>query len=74
MPITSNYPDEGFVLPYHKYRDNREVPERILLVPENSRNFKYATRSISDDDSLVLVERLIEIVSYLIEIKETRFC
>lgn len=71
MPITSNYPDEGFVLPYHKYRDNPEVLERILLVPDNSRNFKYATRSISDDDSLVLVERLIEIVSYLIEINDT---
>ncbi len=68
MPITSNYPDEGFVIPYHKYMDNPDVLGRILLVPDNSRNFKYATRPVSDDDALVLVERMIEIVSFLLEI------
>lgn len=68
MPLTSNYPDEGFVIPYHKYKDNPEVLERIALIPDNSRNFKYASRPVSEDDSLVLVERLIEISSYLIEI------
>jgi len=68
MPLTSNYPDEGFSIPYHKYMDRPEVLERILLVPDNQRNFKYATRPISDDDALALVERLIEIVNYLIEI------
>ena len=36
MPITSNYPDEGFVIPYHKYMDNPEVLQRILLVPDNN--------------------------------------
>ncbi len=68
MPITSNYPDEGFVIPYHKYMDNPEVLQRILLVPDNNRNFKYATRSVPDDDALALVERMIEIASYLLEI------
>lgn len=68
MPITSYYPDEGFVIPYHKYMDRPEVLERILLVPDHQRNFKYATRPVSDDDSLALVERFIEIVNYLIEI------
>lgn len=68
MPISSNYPDEGFVIPYHKYMDRPEVLERILLVPDNKRNFKYATREVPDDDALALVERMIEIASYLIEI------
>lgn len=70
MPLTSNYPEEGFVIPYHKYRDSPEILEKIILIPENSRNFKYATREVSEDDSLVLVEKLIEIVSFLIEIKD----
>ncbi len=68
MPITSNYPDEGFVIPYHKYKDRPDVLERILLVPDNKRNFKYATRAVPDDDALALVERMIEIASYLLEI------
>ena len=68
MPLTSTYPDEGFSIPYHKYMDRPDVLERILLVPDNPRDFKYATRSISDDNSLALVERFIEIVTYLIEI------
>jgi exodeoxyribonuclease V alpha subunit len=68
MPLTSNYPNEGFSIPYHKYMDRPEILERILLVPDNQRNFKYATRPVSDDDSLALVERFIEIVNYLIEI------
>lgn len=68
MPITSNYPNEGFSIPYHKYMDNPKILEKILLVPDHQRNFKYATRPVSDDDALSLVERFIEISSYLIEI------
>jgi len=68
MPVTSNYPDEGFVIPYHKYFDNPEVLSRILFVPNNPRNFKWATRPVAEDDALAMVERFIEIVNYLIEI------
>ena len=68
MPLTSSYPEEGFCLPYHKYRNNPEVLERITFIPQNPRNFKYATREIIEDDALALVERFIEIVNYLIEI------
>jgi hypothetical protein len=68
MPITSNYPDEGLSIPYYKYMDKPEILERLLLVPDYQRNFKYATRPVSDDDSLALIERFIEIVNYLIEI------
>ncbi len=70
MPITSHYPDEGFSIPYHKYMDSPEILERIVFVPEYQKNYKYATRPVSDDDSLALVERFIEIVSFLIEIED----
>lgn len=66
--ITSHYPDQGLRLPYHAYLDRPDVLERILFVPENSRNFKYATRHISDDGALGLIERLSEIVGVLQEI------
>ena len=36
----------------------RSVLDRILFIPENSRNFKFATRHISDDGALGLIERL----------------
>jgi exodeoxyribonuclease V alpha subunit len=71
IPVTSNFPEEGFAIPYHKYRDNPEVLERITYIPEISDNFKYGTRHISDDDALIYVERLTEIVDYLIVIDPT---
>lgn len=71
LPVTSNYPEEGFAIPYHKYRDNPEILERITYIPEIAENFKYGTRHISDDDALIYVERLTEIVDYLIGIDET---
>lgn len=66
--ITSHYPDQGLRLPYHLYRDQPEILERILFAPDNPRHFKFATRHISDDGALGLVERLLEIVGTLIEI------
>lgn len=71
MPVTSSYPDEGFVIPYHKYMDDSEVLKNILYIPEYTNNFKYAARHISDDDALMYVERLIEIVDYLIKIQDS---
>jgi RecD/TraA family predicted helicase len=71
LPITSNYPQEGFAIPYHKFRDNPEVLERITYIPEIAENFKYGTRHISDDDALIYVERLTEIVDYLIVVDPT---
>ncbi len=68
--VQSNYPNEGFVLPFHKYRDNDEVMERLMYKPELSYNFKYGTRHITDDDSLIYIEHFLKIVEYLIEIKD----
>lgn len=65
IPITSNYPDEGFRIPYHKYKDQPDILEKIAFYPENSRNFKYAMRHISDDDALEIVERALEIIDVL---------
>jgi len=68
MNVETHYPDQGFRIPYHRYLDQSEVLEKITLVPENNRNFKYGSRHMSDDDALSLVERFIEIASYLQEI------
>ena len=66
--ITSRYPDQGLRIPYHLYLNRPDVLERILFIPENPRNFKYATRHISDDGALGLIERLSEIVGALRDI------
>jgi len=70
MPITSNYPDEGFRIPLQKYMENDEILRRIAYIPENANNFKYAAKHISDDDALVYVERLLDLVDILIEQKD----
>ena len=63
--VETFYPDEGFRIPYHRYMDQPDVLEKITLIPENSRCFKYGSRHISDDDALSLVEQFIEIVTTL---------
>lgn len=69
--VTSHYPDEGFRLPYHVYLDRPEVLEQFAFHPDNPRLFKYATREISDDDALDLVERFLEIAGTLKERGDT---
>lgn len=63
--VTSHYPEVGFRLPYHQYMDKPEALERMLVVPENARNFKYATRAFGDDEALGLIEHLINAAEYL---------
>ena len=70
MPVTSHYPEQGFRIPIEKYLDNEEILNKIAYIPEHSNNFKYAAKHINDDDALIYVERLINIVDYLIEIKD----
>jgi hypothetical protein len=71
LDLTSQYPDEGFRLPYHRYLGDPESVERFLVSPPNPRHFKYATRQFSDDDALELVERLIESLGALREMGDT---
>lgn len=66
--ITSHYPDQGMRIPYHRYRDQPDILDRLLLVPDNPRNCKYATRRFSDDDALDLVEQFLEVAHTLKEI------
>jgi exodeoxyribonuclease V alpha subunit len=66
--IQSNYPEQGMRIPYHRYMGNEEILSRIVVIPDNPRNFKYGTRHISDDDALDLIERLIEVAGTLKEI------
>lgn len=69
--LTSHYPDQGFRIPYHLYMEKPEILDAILLVPENQRNFKFATRIISDDDALDLVEKFLEVANTLKNVGDT---
>ena len=68
--VSSNYPQEGFRLPYHRFRDDEEALRRFLTVPVNSRNFKYGSRHISDDDALTIVEQLLQAAHELNELDD----
>jgi hypothetical protein len=63
--VETHYPDQGLRIPYHRYLNEPEVLEKIALIPENARCFKYGARHVSDDDALSLVERFVEIATYL---------
>ena len=65
MNVETHYPDQGMRIPYHRYLDNPAVLEKITFFPENTRNFKFGTRHVTDDDALSLVERFVEIATYL---------
>lgn len=69
--LTSAYPEQGMRIPYELYYDNQEVLDNIIIEPDNPRAFKYATREISDDDLITLVERLIGVAEYLSDHDDT---
>jgi ATP-dependent exoDNAse (exonuclease V) alpha subunit len=72
VPVTSHYPELGFRIPYHLYKDKPEILEKIALFPDNERCFKYAMRQMTDDDALEVIERAIEVVNVLLnEIGDT---
>jgi len=63
--VETLYPDQGFRIPYHRFMDDPEILREIVFYPENPRYFKYGTRHVSDDGALSLVERFIEISTFL---------
>lgn len=67
-PITSNYPDEGFAIPYWKYMDREEVLDRIVIKPQHRSPFKYGSREVSNDDATEIINQLLGAVDALIEI------
>jgi len=67
-PVTSNYPDEGFCIPYWKYIDDEELLEKIVIKPTNRAPFKYGSREVSDDDAIEVILQMIECLDELIRI------
>lgn len=67
-PITSNYPEEGLVIPYWKYMDNEEILNRIVIKPLHRTPFKYGSREVSNDDAIEIINQLLNSVDVLIEI------
>lgn len=67
-PITSNYPDEGLSIPYWKYMNKESVLDRIVIKPLHRSPFKYASREVSNDDAIEIINQLINSVDTLIEI------
>lgn len=70
-PITSNYPDEGFCIPYWKYMDDEMILKKLVIKPRNTSSFKYGTRAVNNDDAIEIINQLLETVSVLIEIGDT---
>jgi hypothetical protein len=55
-------------LPFHVYKENPEIFDKLAIIPGNPSVFKYATRMLSDDDALSVIEKFITVVNYLKEI------
>lgn len=66
-PITSNYPNEGFAVPYWKYMENESILDRIVIKPLHRSPFKYGSREVSDDDAIEIILQLLNTVEVLIE-------
>lgn len=69
--VETYYPDQGFRIPYHRFMNDPNILEEITFYPDNPRCFKYGSRHVSDDDALSLVERFIEIASFLQNMSDT---
>jgi len=67
----TNLIHQGLRIPYHVYQDQPEILEQILLVPSNPRTCKYASRHISDDDALDLVEQFLGVAVRLRDLGDT---
>ncbi|MBR4384636.1 MAG: hypothetical protein IKP64_13895, partial [Selenomonadaceae bacterium] len=71
MPVTSNYPDEGFCIPYQNYAGDEDALEKIVVKPSNRAPFKYGSREVSNDDAIEVINQLIASVDALIELGDT---
>lgn len=58
--VTSHYPEQGIRLPYHRYLNQPDVLQQFAAYPENTWLCKYATKPVSDDEALGLLEQLLE--------------
>ena len=60
--VSSDYPNEGLRLPYHRYRDDPETLQRIAVFPENPRTCKYGARRLTNDDAIGLLEQILSAI------------
>lgn len=65
-PITSNYPDEGFCIPYWKYLNDEEIVDKLVIKPTNRSPFKYGSREVTNDDAIEVLLQMIDTVDELI--------
>ncbi|WP_242115564.1 AAA family ATPase [Sphingomonas lacusdianchii] len=63
--VTSHYPDEGFRIPYHAYRDQPDILESILATPEHPATCKYGARHLTDDTTIGMLEQLLGVIARL---------
>src|SRR3546814_15314450 len=70
--VTSYYPDEGFRIPYHAYRDQPEILEKILVTPENPATCKYGARHLTDNTAIGMLEQLLDAIGRLKEIGDAQ--
>jgi hypothetical protein len=66
--VTSNYPNEGLRLPYHRYMDDPQKLAEIAVFPENPIVCKYGSKHLSDDEAIGLLEQFLSKVRRLREI------
>ncbi len=66
--VTSHYPDEGFRIPYHAYRDQPDILNSILVTPEHPATCKYGARHLTDDTTIGMLEQLLGVIARLKEL------
>ncbi|MDE1467159.1 ATP-dependent DNA helicase [Aurantiacibacter sp. D1-12] len=69
--VSSHYPNEGFRIPYHAYRDQPEILESILLTPEHPATCKYGARHLTDDTTIGMLEQMLGVIQRLKDIGDT---
>lgn len=69
IPITSDYPEQGFRIPYENYLDRPEILEQIAFYPPSTKGYQgESLQHLSNEGLLSLVSRALEIVEVLINI------
>ncbi|MDD1498566.1 AAA family ATPase [Agrobacterium sp. CNPSo 3708] len=69
--VSSHYPNEGFRIPYHAYREQPEILDRLLVTPENPASCKYGARHLTDDVTIGMLEQMLDVIARLNEIGDT---
>ncbi|MBR1402755.1 MAG: ATP-dependent RecD-like DNA helicase [Treponema sp.] len=66
--ITSNYPEEGFCIPFWNYKNKEDILSKIVIKPNNRSPFKYASREVPADDAIDIINQMIACIDELINL------